>query len=121
MQLTWRKEYEKERAGKTIVVYVASYTSLDGANADYAAVKQLNRDGIIELYDAAVVSKDAAGHVKIHAKEMPMLSDRWQRLALRESRRQTQSRLDPGVRSHLDPFERSRAQLLGSLAPSQPM
>jgi len=62
---------KKNEQDKTIAVYVASYTSLDGANADYAAVKQLNRDGIIELYDAAVVSKDTAGHVKIRERETP--------------------------------------------------
>jgi uncharacterized membrane protein len=56
---------------ETVVVYVASYPTLNDANADYAAVKQLYRDGVIGVYDAAVVSKDAAGHVKIHTTEKP--------------------------------------------------
>jgi uncharacterized membrane protein len=56
---------------ETVVVYVASYPNLDDANADYAAVKKLYSEGIIGVYDAAVVSKDANGHVKIHATEKP--------------------------------------------------
>ena len=56
---------------ETVVVYVASYPNLNEANADYAVVKQLYRDGVIGVYDAAVVSKDAAGHVKIHGTEKP--------------------------------------------------
>jgi uncharacterized membrane protein len=62
------KLHEKNEA---VVVYVASYPNLNEANADYAAVKQLYRDGVIGVYDAAVVSKDAAGHVKIHGTEKP--------------------------------------------------
>ena len=56
---------------KTIVVYVASYAKLDDAKEDYQAVKQLHRDGLLGAYDAAVVSKDAAGNVKIHTTEKP--------------------------------------------------
>ena len=66
-----RKAYENRRKNETVVVYVASYASLDDANADYAAVKQLYRDGVIGVYDAAVVSKDADGRVKIDATEKP--------------------------------------------------
>lgn len=54
-----------------VVVYVASYAKLDDAKTDYQAVKQLYRDGIIGVYDAAVVSKDSAGNVKILATEKP--------------------------------------------------
>ncbi len=60
-----------DRKNETVVVYVASYPNLNEANADYAAVKHLYRDGVIGVYDAAVVSKDADGHVKIHATEKP--------------------------------------------------
>ena len=56
---------------ESVVVYVASYSSLNDANADYAAVKQLYRDGVIGVYDAAVVSKGADGQVKIHRTEKP--------------------------------------------------
>jgi uncharacterized membrane protein len=56
---------------KTVIVYVASYPKLDDANADYAVVKQLYRDGAIGVYDAAVVSRTADGQVKIHKTEKP--------------------------------------------------
>jgi len=59
------------KKSETVVVYVATYASLDDAKADYAAVKRLHHDGLIGLYDAAVVSKDIAGKVTIHATELP--------------------------------------------------
>ena len=59
------------KANKAVVVYVASYSTLDDANSDYAAVKQLYRDGVIGMYDAAVVSKGTDGKVKIHKTEKP--------------------------------------------------
>jgi uncharacterized membrane protein len=36
-----------EKTNKTVVVYVATYASLDDAKADYGAVKQLHADGLI--------------------------------------------------------------------------
>ena len=47
------------------MVYVESYPHLNEANADYAAVTHLYRDGVIGVYDAAVVSKDADEHVRV--------------------------------------------------------
>jgi uncharacterized membrane protein len=67
---------------KTVVVYVATYANLDDANADYAAVKQLHSAGIIGTYDAAVVSKDAAGEVKITKTEKPTQYGAWAGLAV---------------------------------------
>jgi uncharacterized membrane protein len=72
-------------AGKkeeTVVVYVASYTSLDDAKADYEAVKKLYFDGLIGVYDAAVISKDATGKVKILKTEMPTKYGAWGGLAV---------------------------------------
>ncbi len=60
---------KQHKKNEPVVVYVATYASPDDAKADYAAVKRMNRDGLIDLYDAAVVSKDTAGHVSIHASE----------------------------------------------------
>ncbi len=60
---------KQHKKNESVVVYVATYASPDDAKADYAAVKRLNRDGLIDLYYAAVVSKDTAGHVSIHASE----------------------------------------------------
>ncbi len=71
-----------DKADKTVFVYVATYTGLDDAKADYAAVKQLYFDGVIGVYDAAVVSKDATGQVKIHKTEMPTQYGAWGGLAV---------------------------------------
>lgn len=62
---------KEDTKNNSVAVYVASYSNLDNANADYAVVKQLHHDGVIEIYDAAVVSKDVGGHVKIHGTEKP--------------------------------------------------
>jgi uncharacterized membrane protein len=71
-----------DKKNKTVVVYVASYESLDDANEDYKAVKQLYFDGLIGVYDAAVISKDATGKVKIHKTEMPTQYGAWGGLAV---------------------------------------
>jgi len=71
-----------DKANKPIFVYVATYAKLDDANADYAGVKQLYYDGVIGVFDAAVVSKDATGKVKIHETEMPTQYGAWGGLAV---------------------------------------
>jgi uncharacterized membrane protein len=71
-----------EKDNKTVFVYVASYANLDDANSDYTAVKQLYFDGIIGVYDAAVISKDATGQVKINKTEMPTQYGAWGGLAV---------------------------------------
>jgi uncharacterized membrane protein len=71
-----------DKGNKTVFVYVASYANLNDANTDYAAVKQLYFDGVIGVYDAAVVSKDATGQVKIHKTEMPTQYGAWGGLAV---------------------------------------
>ena len=67
---------------KPVVVYVATYASLDDAKADYQAVKQLYSAGIIGTYDAAVISKDAAGKVTIMETEKPTQLGAWTGLAV---------------------------------------
>ena len=62
---------KNSKKSEPVVVYVATYASPDDAKADYAAVKRLHHEGLIGLYDAAVVSKNAAGKVTIHATELP--------------------------------------------------
>jgi uncharacterized membrane protein len=71
-----------DKKEKTVVVYVATYASPDDAQADYKAVKQLYFDGVIGVYDAAVISKDAIGQVKIHKTEMPTQYGAWGGLAV---------------------------------------
>lgn len=71
-----------DKTNAPVVVYVATYASLDDAKVDYQAVKQLHSDGIIGTYDAAVISKDAAGKVKISVTEKPTQYGAWTGLAV---------------------------------------
>ena len=64
-------------ADKTLFLYVASYASEDDARADYGAIKQLHRDGVIGTYDAAIITKDAKGKVHIALHEKPTQRGAW--------------------------------------------
>jgi uncharacterized membrane protein len=66
-----------DKTNKTVVVYIATYPNLADAKEDYEAVKQLYSDGIIGMYDAAVISKDAAGKVNIVKTEKPTQYGAW--------------------------------------------
>jgi uncharacterized membrane protein len=70
------------KTNKPVFVYVATYARLDDAKADYAGVKQLYFDGVIGVFDAAIISKDATGQVKIHKTEMPTQYGAWGGLAV---------------------------------------
>jgi len=63
----------------TFIVLAASYDSLGAAEADYHAVRELyTESGLIDTYDAAVITKDDAGKVKIAAKhEQPTRHGAW--------------------------------------------
>lgn len=67
----------EDKTNKTVVVYIATFDSLDDAKADYKAVKQLYSAGVIGMYDAAVISKDASGKVKVSKTEMPTKYGAW--------------------------------------------
>jgi len=71
-----------EKTNEPVFVYVATYATLDDAKADYDGVKKLYFDGVIGVFDAAVVSKDATGQVKIHKTEMPTQYGAWGGLAV---------------------------------------
>lgn len=66
-----------ERTNKTVVVYVATYATLNDAKEGYGVVKQLHHDRVIGAYDAAVISKDATGNVKIITSEKPTEYGAW--------------------------------------------
>jgi uncharacterized membrane protein len=70
---------ETTMALDTMVVLAASYDSEDAAIADYDAVHDIYTDlGIIDTYDAAVISKHADGKVKIVKKhEQPTRQGAW--------------------------------------------
>ena len=63
----------------TFVVLAASYDSEDDAVADYEAVKDIyTESGLIDTYDAAVVSRHEDGAVKIVKKhEQPTRQGAW--------------------------------------------
>jgi uncharacterized membrane protein len=68
----------------TFIVFAASYDALGAAEADYHAVHELYAEsGLIDTYDAAVITKDDAGKVKIVAKhEQPTRTSAWRGLGI---------------------------------------
>ncbi len=52
-------------------LYVASYGNREDAKSDFDAVQQLHRDGLIGLYDAALVTRDGDDRVHINTIEKP--------------------------------------------------
>jgi uncharacterized membrane protein len=71
-----------DQTSKPVFVYVATYANLDDAKADYGEVKKLYFDGVIGVFDAAVVSKDSTGQVSVHKTEMPTEYGAWGGLAV---------------------------------------
>ena len=65
-----------------VFVFIGSYSSVDDAQMDYTAVKQLYSDGMIDTYDAAVINKDAAGNVHVHKREKPTQKGAWTGVAV---------------------------------------
>ena len=63
----------------TFAAFGATYGSLDDAEADYEAIKALYYDdGIIDTFDAAVITKTDKGKVKIVKKhEQPLRQGAW--------------------------------------------
>lgn len=68
----------------TFVVLAASYDALGAAEADYHAVGDLYREsGLIDTYDAAVITRDDSGKVRIVAKhEQPARRGAWRGLGI---------------------------------------
>ena len=71
-------------AADTFVVFAASYDTLAEAEADYHAVRELYQaSGLINTYDAAVITRDDAGKVSIVAKhEQPTRRGAWRGLGI---------------------------------------
>ena len=67
---------------QNVFVFIASYGSVDDAQMDYTAVKQLYSDGVIDTYDAAVVDKDADGNVHVEKHEKPTQKGAWTGIAV---------------------------------------
>src|SRR6188472_2828455 len=68
----------------TFVVFAASYDTLGAAEADYHAVRDFYlTSGLLDTYDAAVITKDDAGQVRIVVKhEQPTRQGAWRGLGI---------------------------------------
>jgi uncharacterized membrane protein len=64
-------------------LYVGEYESVDDARADLDALKELHREHVVGTYDAAVVTRNEEGKVKIVDKiEKPTQHGGWAGLAV---------------------------------------
>ena len=68
----------------TFVVFAASYDTLGAAEADYDDVRDLYlTSGLIDTYDAAVITRDANGKIRIVSKhEQPTRRGAWRGLGI---------------------------------------
>jgi uncharacterized membrane protein len=51
---------------KTYVAYVGGYSSIEDAELDFEALKEITADGVIRDLTAAIVSKDESGRIHTH-------------------------------------------------------
>src|ERR687890_1362166 len=64
-------------------MYAGEYDNVDDAKADLGALKELHREHIVGTFDAAVITKDGKGKVKIVDKtEKPTQHGGWAGLAV---------------------------------------
>ena len=68
----------------TFIIFAARYDTLGAAEADYHAVRECYAtSGLIDTYDAAVITRDADGKVRIVAKhEQPTRTGAWRGLGI---------------------------------------
>jgi uncharacterized membrane protein len=71
-------------ATETFIIFAAGYDALSAAEADYDAVSQFYaHSGLLDHYDAAVITRDADGKVRIVEKhEQPTRSGAWRGLGI---------------------------------------
>ncbi len=60
-----------------VFIYLGTYPSEPAARADYDVVKDLHLVGAVGTYDAAVITKDAAGKVHVNKDEMATRHGAW--------------------------------------------
>ena len=60
-----------------VFIYIGTYPSEPAARADYDVVKDLHLVGAVGTYDAAVITKDAAGKVHVNKDEMATRHGAW--------------------------------------------
>jgi uncharacterized membrane protein len=64
-------------ADKSVFIFIGAYTSEADARADYDLLKDLHAAGAVGTYDAAVVTKEADGKVKVNKDELPTRRGAW--------------------------------------------
>jgi uncharacterized membrane protein len=60
-----------------VFLVAGAYSSVDGAEADYDVVKTLHAAGAIGGFDAAVITKDADGKVRVNKDETSTRAGAW--------------------------------------------
>lgn len=60
-----------------VFIYIGTYASEPAARADYEVIKDLHLVGAVGTYDAAVITKDAAGKVHVNKDEMATRHGAW--------------------------------------------
>lgn len=61
----------------TAFVFEATYLDVNDAQMDYGVVKDLYSRGVIDTYDAAVITKDLDGSVHVSKREKPTQKAAW--------------------------------------------
>jgi len=78
-----RSKGENAVSDNPMFLYAGEYESVDDAKADLDTLKELHRDHIVGTYDAAVVTKNEEGKVKIVDKiEKPTQHGGWAGMAV---------------------------------------
>lgn len=67
---------------KPVFLYAAVYSDEADARADLEIIKELHKGGVIGTYDAALVTKDEDGKVKVHKHEKPTQRGAWTGVAV---------------------------------------
>jgi uncharacterized membrane protein len=77
-----RSRRENELSDNPMFMYAGEYEDVDDAKADLKALKELHREHVVGTYDAAVITKNEEGKVKIVDKtEKPTQHGGWAGLA----------------------------------------
>jgi uncharacterized membrane protein len=78
-----RRGKERSMSDNPVFLYAGEYDNVDDAKADLEVLKEMHREHIVGTYDAAVVTKNEEGKVKIVDKiEKPTQHGGWAGMAV---------------------------------------
>src|ERR671921_673807 len=78
-----RRGKERSVSDNPVFLYAGEYESVDDAKADLETLKELHREHVVGTYDAAVITKNEEGKVKIVDKiEKPTQHGGWAGMAV---------------------------------------